>query len=107
MIMYRKKEKAVISKFKSLLRCGMDYSVDHMYSEAGKKAFITGASARTIINRHYREQVTQEMINCVKEINCTDRVTTKEKRIFSNRFNVCMREATLLIRYIKRRKNEK
>ena len=104
MTMRKKKEKAVISKFKSLLRCGMDYSVDHMYDEAGKKGFITGSSARTIINRHYRNQVTKEMIDCVKEINCKDRVTTREKRIFAEKFNVCMRESTLLIRYIKRKK---
>lgn len=99
MRMHEKKEKAIINKFQSLLRSGMDYDVDSMYAEAGKAGFIAGPSAKRIINRYYQGVISGSMVDYFKLLGGKHNDKVK---LFSGKFNVCEREARLIIRYIKR-----
>ena len=101
MNMQQKKERAVISTFQKLVRCGKDYDVDYMYGEAGKRAFLTQRGARNIINRYYQGVITAEMIRFVSEITGTAEEKAEQ---FMRKFNVCKREAILIIPYIKRKR---
>lgn len=96
------RERTVVAKFQSLLRSGMDYSVDGMYAEAGEVVFIEPESVRRIVNSYYKDVITHDMIVYTKGLKCNynDKITC-----FSRKFEVCSREARLMIRYIKRRKN--
>ena len=70
MKMSHAKEKKVVNRFKKLLRSGMDYDVDSMYKEAGRCVCIVGVSAQRIINKYYKNMVTQEMVTYVNGLRC-------------------------------------
>lgn len=95
------RHKAIINKFQSLLRSGKDYGVDYMYEEAGKVAFVCKGSARNIVNNYYRGLVSHEMVDFFGSLSGSN---TDNIIAFTYRFNVCEREARLLLRYIKMRR---
>jgi len=96
------KEKIVIDKFKSSIRSGKDYDVKSIYEEIGNSVYVTGRRVQQIINDHYRTIVTVEMIDLVGGFNQVRRGLKKQDiDLFSTKFNVCEREARLLIRYAK------
>lgn len=101
MIMLRKRHKAIIDGFQKLLRSGNDFSVDYIYAMAGEIAYMSGHSARRIVNEYYKNIVTDDMIEFVTQLNCSHVIKVD---LFSKEFNVCKRESRLIIRYIKRRK---
>lgn len=95
----KERDKAIIDKFQSLLRSGMDYDVNSMYEEAGRVAFMTPEAARKIINRHYKSLLTDEMIEHMRSLTCAH---SEKVKCFAEKFSLCERESRLLIRYIKR-----
>jgi hypothetical protein len=96
------KEKDVLKAFQKLLRCGMDLSTDSMYEDVGKKFYLTAGSAGNIVRKHYNSKITNEMKNFVSQMNGSKH---EEKiRLFVKEFNMCKREARLLVRYVKRSK---
>lgn len=101
MSLRQKRERIIINKFQSMLRSGFDYKVSAMYEEAGKLAFIQAETAKRTIRNYYKGLITQEMTVFVYRHNCNPQ---KLIELFSNEFNVCLRESRLLIRYIKRSK---
>lgn len=100
MSLTKERHKIVLDKFQDLLRSGKDYTVQHMYSEAAKEVTFEGVSIQQIINKHYNESITQEMIDYIKNLTCPRK---EEIQSFSEKFKVCRRESILLIRYIRRR----
>lgn len=97
----KERDKAVIDKFQSLLRSGMDYDAYSMYEEAGRVGFITWEAVRKIVGRHYKELLTSEMIEYVNGLSCTH---SEEVECFAEKFEMCERESRIFIRYIKRMK---
>lgn len=92
-----RKNEDLIAKFQELLRCGKDYSVDSMYKEAGDKVYLSSKRAKDIINTHYRSLITEDMVQFVSSLNCSFHDKIKH---FSVEFEVCEREARLLIGYV-------
>lgn len=102
MSLIKERDKIILKKFQELLRSGKDYSVESMCNEVGKHVFMEGVSIVAIINRHYREAITKEMVEYVNSLKCS---RDEEIKLFSKRFGVCRRESILIIRYIRRKKN--
>ena len=95
-----RKEKIVICEFKKLLRSGKDYTTSSMYKEAGKTVFLAPDSVGNIIRRHYRGIISPEMKDFLKNLNG---MKHEEKvTVFGEKFELCQREARLIIRYINR-----
>lgn len=105
------KEKLVLCRFHQLLRSDKDYTTDYMYEEAGKKAFLSIKKAGDIVRKHYRSIISEEMINFVHEKNKSNEMVnhyyahkkstrTELVNLFSEKFNVCIRESRLIIRFI-------
>lgn len=93
------KERAVINKFQSLVRCGKEYKVECMYEEAASVGFLSAYRARRIINEFYRGIISDEMIAFAKD---NDYLKAKELiEVFAVKFNLCIRESRLILRYIK------
>jgi hypothetical protein len=97
------RHKVIIEKFQELLRSGKDYSVKYMYDEAGAIVYVKGGSVPQIINKHYHQIVSPEMIGYIRALNLCGATRKEEVILFSKKFEVCIRESILLIRYIRRR----
>lgn len=102
-LLQQKKERRVINKFQSLVRSGMDYNVEYMCSEAGKSGLVGCEMARKIINKYYNGLISKDMVSFIRGLNGSKH--SEKISLFSERFKVCERESRLLIRYIKRSKN--
>jgi len=102
--MQEKKEQVLINKFQSLLRSGKDFDVESMCKEAGEHVFISLVTARQIINKYYRSLITKDMIGYIESLECKP---IEQIDLFAEKFNVCVRESRLLIRYIKMRRDER
>jgi hypothetical protein len=80
-----------------------------MLSEAGSKVFIGTKAAEKIVNDHYRSIITDEMIDYLNIIRYDSNYYVKKEKdkeveLFADKFNLCIREARLIIIYIKRMK---
>lgn len=101
----RKRKKQVVKTFLKLLRSGKSYSAEYMYKEAGKSAFVSPERARAFVNDHVKYCIINyDMVYYTNLIAKENR--RKQRSLFSAKFNVCPREATLLMHYIKRGINE-
>lgn len=99
----RRKRKVVIKAFCKLLRSGKDYSTEYMYKVAGREVFINASAARHIINEHYRKKViTDDMRMFIERSDDMNRQA--QRKAFASKFDLCPREAVLIIPYIKRGK---
>ena len=96
----RIKEQKVLKEFFRLLRSGKDYSTRYMYEEAGKIGFIAGKSAGNMVRKYYKGEINNEMELYVEALGDTPHDVKVD--LFAKRFNVCIRESRLMIRYIKR-----
>lgn len=95
------KERKVIREFHKLLRGGQDLGVDYMYTEAGKKVFLSSRQTQDIIREYYKDKITIKMIAFV---NLFDLKTHEEKvEMFAKHFKICVRESRLIINYIIRK----
>lgn len=92
----REKEKVILSKFQELLRSGSDYSVEYMCEEAGKLAFVTAQSVRHMVNKYYKDLITDRMVEFYEK---SEEKVSDQINKFSNEFGVCIREARLIRRY--------
>lgn len=99
MTIRQERDEAIINKFLSLLRSGMDYDVKSMYAESGRIAYVGHELSKVIINNYYKKKITSDMREFVESLKCKhiDKI-----RLFSNKFDVCQRESRLMIRYIRR-----
>ena len=89
----------LVKRFQNLLRSGEDLTVEYMCGQAANKLFYTTGTAMKIINAYYNSIITDPMREFVKNSNCSRK---EEIRKFCEEFNLCDREAILIIRYIRR-----
>lgn len=94
------KERKVLREFHRLLRSGKDFSTSYMYKEAGGVGFLSAKTAGNIVRKHYQKAINSEMSEFIAALGDTQHDVVID--LFSKRFNVCMRESRLMIRYIKR-----
>lgn len=96
------KEKEVLKRFRQLLRSGKDYSTNYMYSEAGKKCFLSAKTAGDIIRKEYKKGITEEMERYVAEL--SGETHNKKVAAFGILFGLCNRESRYMINFIKTKK---
>ena len=97
------KEAIILKEFHRLLRSKKEYITPFMYAEAGKKCipFLAEQTAGAIVRKHYRELLksNSEMTEfTIKNGNLKFPILMKD---FAKKFNVCEREARLIIGYIR------
>lgn len=103
MTLTEEKNQAIISKFHALLRSGKDYKAHAMYKEAGKVGFVSWIQAKRIVQNYYRGVLTDAMVEFYQENKCK---MPEKIELFTVKFNVCAREARLLLGYASRKCNE-
>lgn len=97
------KEAIILKEFHRLLRSKKEYITPFMYSEAGKKCipWLAEQTAGAIVRKHYRELLKSnpDMTEFTKQNgNLKFSILMKD---FAKKFNVCEREARLIIGYIR------
>ena len=97
------KERIIMKEFHRLLRSKKEYITTFMYSEAGKQCipFLAEQTVGAIVRKHYRELLKNnpemtEFVVLYGNMKFCDLM-----KDFAKKFNVCEREARLIIGYIR------
>lgn len=98
----KQREKVVLDKFHKLLRCGKSFTTVYMYEESGKEGYMGIQGAQAIVSKYYHSLITIGMVNYACEI--YNKGIKERTDLFARKFNVCPREALLIMGYIWRKK---
>jgi hypothetical protein len=99
------KKNCVIQEFLTLIKSNVNYETNYLYSEAGKKAFVSGKRAGDIVRAYYKTVIdaNPDMLLFMEDIDL-DPVLKKRDDVvllFAEKFSLVPREARHIIRQIK------
>lgn len=93
------KEEQLIKQFQKYLRSGKDLTTQSMYEDTGKIFFLKWETVSHIVQKHYRNLITDKHRNFVQE-NAGLKFNELHQK-FCQEFKYCKREGRFVLGYIR------